>query len=54
MTFCHTLLEETGIATAPGIDFDTVSGNRFVRLSFAGKPAEVAEALERLEAWLPR
>ena len=48
------LLEETGIATAPGIDFDTVSGNRFVRLSFAGKPAEVAEALERLEAWLPR
>ena len=52
MTFCHTLLAETGIATAPGIDFDTLSGNRFVRLSFAGTPAEVSEALERLGAWL--
>jgi aspartate/methionine/tyrosine aminotransferase len=52
MTFCHTLLAETGIATAPGIDFDTESGNRFVRLSFAGTPAEVSEALERLGAWL--
>ena len=52
MTFCHTLLAETGIATAPGIDFDTRSGNRFVRLSFAGTPAEVSEALERLGGWL--
>ena len=52
MTFCHTLLAETGIATAPGVDFDTAVGNRFVRLSFAGAPAEVAEALDRLERWL--
>ena len=52
MAFCHTLLAETGIATAPGIDFDTAVGNRFVRLSFAGSPAEVAEALDRLERWL--
>jgi aspartate/methionine/tyrosine aminotransferase len=52
MTFCHTLLAETGIATAPGIDFDTEAGNRFVRLSFAGTPAEVSEALGRLRAWL--
>ena len=53
MAFCHTLLAETGIATAPGVDFDTDVGNRFVRLSFAGSPAEVSEALERLERWLP-
>ena len=52
MGFCHTLLAETGIATAPGVDFDTAVGNRFVRLSFAGAPAEVAEALDRLAAWL--
>jgi len=52
MAFCHTLLAETGIATAPGVDFDTAVGNRFVRLSFAGSPAEVAEALDRLERWL--
>ena len=36
----------------PGIDFDTVVGNRFVRLSFAGSTAEVGEALARLEDWL--
>jgi aspartate/methionine/tyrosine aminotransferase len=52
MTFCRTLLADTGIATAPGIDFDTESGNRFVRLSFAGTPAEVSEALVRLGDWL--
>ncbi len=52
MTFCHTLLAETGIATAPGVDFDTEQGNRFVRMSFAGSPGEVAEALSRLAGWL--
>jgi aspartate/methionine/tyrosine aminotransferase len=53
MTFCRRLLDETGIATAPGVDFDTAEGNRFVRLSFAGRPEEIAEALDRLEGWLP-
>ena len=53
MTFCHTLLAETGSATAPGVDFDTDIGNRFVRLSFAGSPAETTEALQRLAEWLP-
>jgi aspartate/methionine/tyrosine aminotransferase len=52
MRWCHRLLAETGVATAPGIDFDTAEGGRFVRMSFAGSPAEVAEALERLGAWL--
>ncbi len=53
MAFCHRLLAETGIAAAPGIDFDTAAGNRFLRMSFAGAPAEIAEALQRLEAWMP-
>ena len=43
----------SGGATAPGIDFDTALGNRFVRLSFAGSPADIRTALARLEAWLP-
>ena len=50
--WCHRLLEETGVATAPGIDFDTRRGNEFVRLSFAGSSDEVAEGLRRLGAWL--
>jgi len=53
MAFCHRLLADTGVATAPGIDFDTQVGNRFLRLSFAGRPDEITEALRRLEAWLP-
>ena len=53
MAFCRRLLSETGVATAPGVDFDTESGNRFVRVSFAGSTEEVATALDRLEAWLP-
>jgi aspartate/methionine/tyrosine aminotransferase len=53
MAFCHRLLRDTGIATAPGVDFDTVVGNRFVRLSFAGATDHVTEALVRLEDWLP-
>ena len=52
MALCHRLLAETGVATAPGVDFDTVAGDRFVRLSFAGSPAEVGQALHRLEGWL--
>ena len=52
MTWCPRLLAETGIATAPGIDFDTATGNRFVRLSFAGATADMKAALDRLEAWL--
>ena len=52
MAWCHRLLAETGVATAPGIDFDTLVGNRFVRMSFAGAPEEVAAALDRLADWL--
>jgi len=52
MAFCHRLLRETGVATAPGIDFDTSTGSRHVRLSFAGTPDEISEALVRLEQWL--
>ena len=48
MAFCHELLARTGVAVAPGIDFDTEVGNRFVRISFPGRAAVIEEALERL------
>jgi aspartate/methionine/tyrosine aminotransferase len=47
-------LAETGLAIAPGVDFDTVKGDSFVRLSFAGPAADFDEALRRLEPWLSR
>jgi aspartate/methionine/tyrosine aminotransferase len=53
MAFAHRLLADTGVALAPGIDFDTVAGHRFVRLSFAGPRSDVDEGLARLAAYLP-
>lgn len=49
--FCQRLLQDTGVATAPGIDFDPVDGHRFIRISFAVSTPEVIEALARLEPW---
>ena len=54
MAFCHDVLARTGVAIAPGIDFDTRRGNEFVRLSFAGTSPEIAEGLDRLAKWLER
>jgi len=54
MAFTHRLLAETGVAVAPGVDFDPVDGGRFIRLSFAGATEDITETLERLTAWLPR
>jgi aspartate/methionine/tyrosine aminotransferase len=52
LAFCQRLLRETGVATAPGIDFDPVDGQRFIRLSFAVSTAEVQDALGRLAPWI--
>ncbi len=51
-TFCRALLEETGIAATPGLDFDPVHGHRYVRFSFAASEEVVAEACRRLVPWL--
>ncbi|WP_434614728.1 pyridoxal phosphate-dependent aminotransferase [Azospirillum sp. B2RO_4] len=45
------ILEETGIACTPGIDFDTARGRRFLRFSFAGAEETIAEAVRRLISW---
>jgi aspartate/methionine/tyrosine aminotransferase len=52
--WCLRALEETGVAMAPGIDFDTRRGQSFVRLSFAGSAEEIHEGLDRLSGWLDR
>ncbi|WP_344043065.1 aminotransferase class I/II-fold pyridoxal phosphate-dependent enzyme [Nocardioides panacihumi] len=54
MAFAHHLLATTGVAVAPGIDFDTTDGGRFLRMSFAGDGGEIREALERLSTALAR
>ncbi len=50
--FCRSMLDETGVATTPGIDFDPLRGHRFVRFSFSGPTRDMAEAARRLKDWL--
>jgi len=51
-SFCSRLLEEAGVALTPGLDFDPARGRSWVRLSFCGKRARLAEGLDRLSDWL--
>ncbi|WP_460958580.1 pyridoxal phosphate-dependent aminotransferase [Parasphingorhabdus pacifica] len=50
--WCRRLLDDTGVAMVPGVDFDPVDGKHFVRMSFAGSTADIEEALARLSGWL--
>ena len=47
---CRRMLDETGGATTPGIDFDPARGHGFLRLSFAGASPDIEEAPRRLKA----
>ena len=48
LTWARELLDATGVAVAPGVDFDTVAGHRWVRLCFAGATEDMAEACRRI------
>jgi aspartate/methionine/tyrosine aminotransferase len=52
LSFCAKLLEEAGVGTTPGVDFDRRRGNLAMRLSFAGPERDIVEAMRRLKAWL--
>lgn len=54
LAFCEKLLRETGVATAPGLDFDPVDGSQFIRFSFAVSTPLIEDAIRRLAAWFPR
>ena len=50
-SLCTRMLNEAGVATTPGIDFDPFKGDRFVRFSFAGTTADMEEACTRIAVW---
>nr|WP_240394000.1 aminotransferase class I/II-fold pyridoxal phosphate-dependent enzyme [Corynebacterium lactis] len=54
MAWARDLLAATGVAVAPGIDFDTEHGHEWVRLCFAGQTAEMEEAVRRIGAFTGR
>lgn len=51
LEFCQQLLRDTGVATAPGIDFDPVDGRHFIRMSFAVSTPETQDAIARMIPW---
>jgi len=51
LAFAKQMLDEAGVAATPGIDFDPGRGRRFVRFSYAGSTAQMAEAARRLQGW---
>ncbi len=51
VAFCRRILEETGVAVTPGVDFDPARGSGTLRFSFAGATADMAEAARRLRRW---
>ncbi|MFN2517621.1 MAG: aminotransferase class I/II-fold pyridoxal phosphate-dependent enzyme [Jatrophihabitantaceae bacterium] len=54
LAFAARLLAETGVAVAPGVDFDPVDGGSFIRMCFAGDIAEIDDAVGLLGDWLAR
>jgi aspartate/methionine/tyrosine aminotransferase len=51
MALAIKLLTETGVAIAPGIDFDPIEGHRYLRFSFAVSTPLIVEAVSRMEPW---
>ncbi|MCW3473119.1 pyridoxal phosphate-dependent aminotransferase [Limobrevibacterium gyesilva] len=49
--FCARMLAEAGVAASPGVDFDRMRGHHFVRFSYCGPEADMAEAAARLAHW---
>src|SRR5690606_19620369 len=52
MDFCIRMLDQTGVATTPGQDFDRVDGHKYVRFSYAGTREAIEMALERMKPFL--
>lgn len=52
MIFAHELLEQTGLAITPGIDFGQNNPQRYVRLTYTKDIAYLEQAVKRLEMFL--
>ncbi len=50
--FCKRMLHEAGVAATPGIDFDRVRGQNYVRFSYAGHTNDIECAAESIEKWI--
>ena len=52
LSFCAQVLEETGVAITPGVDFGEYQADTHVRFAFTTRLERLQEAVERLRNWL--
>ena len=50
--FAARALDEAGVAIVPGLDFDPVNGDSYVRISFAGTTKDVEAGAQSLADWV--
>lgn len=53
MSLCNRWLDELGVASTPGLDFDLARGHQYVRFSYAGSLEHIEQACELLSTWNP-
>ena len=49
--FVKKLLKDTGVALTPGIDFDTLNGNKTIRISFSSGQESLLSGLKLFYKW---
>lgn len=52
--WCRMLVDDIGVAFAPGVDFDPYEGRKWVRVSLCASAEDTREACRRLRAYLAR
>lgn len=52
IAFCRRILDETGVAVTPGLDFDITRGVCYLRMSYAGSMEDCRKTLVRLKGFL--
>ncbi|MDB3954073.1 aminotransferase class I/II-fold pyridoxal phosphate-dependent enzyme [Alphaproteobacteria bacterium] len=50
--FCRKILAQTGVAFAPGLDFDSTRGKKFIRISYAESPETINQAVDVIAEWM--
>jgi aspartate/methionine/tyrosine aminotransferase len=50
--FAKQMLEQAHVAATPGIDFDPVRGDRYIRFCYARSADDMREAVARIARWL--
>jgi len=50
--FARKMLENTHVAATPGVDFDPIHGQKYIRFCYARSEQEMHEAVARIAHWL--